>query len=92
MTGRRIRQIRRALGLTQEQLAQVMDVHAITISRWENDVLYPSPLQVQYLQAFYRTHRKKPELSKEAQDLIKAGAIIAGVALLLTVPASAGWG
>jgi DNA-binding transcriptional regulator YiaG len=37
--GDEVRQIRKRLGLTQVQFAALVGVHAITVSRWENDAL-----------------------------------------------------
>ncbi|MBQ8562634.1 MAG: helix-turn-helix transcriptional regulator [Firmicutes bacterium] len=40
-TGRKIADARRALNLTQEQLAEQMSVTRQTVSRWESDLSYP---------------------------------------------------
>lgn len=37
---------REVLGLTQEQLAQVLDVHPRTVSKWERSQLHPSELRI----------------------------------------------
>jgi transcriptional regulator with XRE-family HTH domain len=39
--GRRIREARRSRGLTQEQLARLLNVSNITVSRWERDIWAP---------------------------------------------------
>jgi DNA-binding transcriptional regulator YiaG len=39
MSGEELRRHRRRLGLTQVQLAAELDVHPITLSRWERDVV-----------------------------------------------------
>jgi len=39
--GRRIYELRRNKGMTQEQLAEVMNVSAQAVSKWENDVSCP---------------------------------------------------
>jgi transcriptional regulator with XRE-family HTH domain len=39
--GRRIAQLRKEQGLTQEELAQKMDVSSQAVSKWENDVSCP---------------------------------------------------
>jgi transcriptional regulator with XRE-family HTH domain len=40
--GFRIREARRAMNYTQSQLADVVGIHEITLSRWENEVRVPS--------------------------------------------------
>jgi transcriptional regulator with XRE-family HTH domain len=42
--GNVIKQARRALGLTQEELAHSLGLSVITVSRWERDVQRPSLL------------------------------------------------
>ena len=34
--------VRHALGLTQAELAQTLDVHVLTVSKWERGILTPS--------------------------------------------------
>ena len=43
-TSKMIRQLRAALGLTQEQFAAKVGVTFSTVNRWENSVSKPSPL------------------------------------------------
>ncbi len=40
---------RELLQLTQQQLAQVLDVHPRTVSKWERGQLQPSPLRLAIL-------------------------------------------
>ncbi len=37
MSGAELRRIREGMGWTQEQLAKRLDIHRLTISRWEQD-------------------------------------------------------
>jgi len=39
--GKKIQALRRALGLTQSELADILDVDEVTVSRWERDVFPP---------------------------------------------------
>ena len=39
MTGEELARIRRDLGLTQSELAAKIEVHPITVSRWERSVI-----------------------------------------------------
>lgn len=45
---------REALGLSQTELAALLGVHPMTVSRWERGVLKPTPYQRALLEAFYR--------------------------------------
>lgn len=64
-----IREIREGLDLTQTQLANLLGVHPLTVSKWERGVLKPSPHQQAMLQSFRKATKNKPDI----------GAIIAGV-------------
>ena len=45
----RIRELRKKAGLNQEELAEAIGVHLITISRWENGVDVPKTLKLKRL-------------------------------------------
>jgi transcriptional regulator with XRE-family HTH domain len=51
MDGAKIRQLRVALDLTQEELGEMIGAAAVTISRWENMHHIPSPLAQKALAA-----------------------------------------
>lgn len=55
-----IRELREALGLTQEQFAAKIGMTTSTINRWENGRGVPSPLALKQLEAL----RKKAKISK----------------------------
>lgn len=42
--------LRNQLGLTQAQLAVILNVHVITVSRWERNRHYPDPRSAARLQ------------------------------------------
>lgn len=44
--GERLRAVRKALGLCQDELARKMGVNAITVSRWELGKAQPEPANV----------------------------------------------
>lgn len=50
MDGRKIRKIRKALGLTQEEFADRLGVAFVTLNRWENHHNTPSALAIQQLE------------------------------------------
>lgn len=43
MKGSKVRDLRRALRLTQGQFAKEVGVHQTTVARWETDRVKPSP-------------------------------------------------
>ncbi|HEY9728246.1 MAG TPA: helix-turn-helix transcriptional regulator [Chroococcales cyanobacterium] len=45
-----IRELRRSIGLTQEQFAAFLGVTYPTINRWENGRTYPSPLAMKLIE------------------------------------------
>lgn len=87
MTGAEIERVRKELGLTQAQFGSLLGAHAVTVSRWESDLLHPTPYQLGLLQRFHRatirTRGKGRRMGDEiAVALVTAGAI-AAVYLLL---------
>lgn len=48
---------RRNLGVTQAQLAQLLNVHPLTVSRWERGTLDPNPWHVGMLEAFVKVQQ-----------------------------------
>ena len=61
MTGREIRELRKKLGLTQEEFAQLLGVGYTTVNRWENDKSEPRGQVAQVLS-------KLKELVEEAEE------------------------
>ena len=56
----RIRELRDALGLTQEQFAAKIGMTTSTVNRWENSRGVPSPLALKQIEAL----RKKAKISE----------------------------
>lgn len=50
MIGKLIREHRKLLGLTQKQLAAELGVVYLTINRWENGHVTPSPMAMKLLE------------------------------------------
>lgn len=63
--GKLIREVRLALGLTQEQFAASLGVVYPTVNRWENGHAQPSPLAVEKIQ------RMLQELGELGQELLQ---------------------
>lgn len=51
-----VKELRRALGYTQEQLADALGVHRITVINWENQSASPSPLALGHLRDLRHKH------------------------------------
>ena len=47
--GARLKTLRKKAGLTQEQLAEAIGVHSVTVSQWENDTYLPKTLNIKAL-------------------------------------------
>ena len=43
----RLKALRKSKGITQEQLAETLNVNSITVSRWENNELIPKTVNIQ---------------------------------------------
>ena len=60
----KIRAIRHATGLTQEQFASKLGVTFPTVNRWENNKTKPSPLALQKLQKLQKLYKKLESKNK----------------------------
>lgn len=54
-----VKEVRRQLEMSQEDLARELGVSFATINRWENDKTVPSRLALKQFDAFYKEMRKK---------------------------------
>jgi putative transcriptional regulator len=81
MTGHQICQIRKNLGLNQAELAQLLGVHGMTVSKWERGVLHPNPYQASLLERFGVAAEKRNFQNQLGNLLLSAG--IAAVLYLL---------
>ena len=83
MTGAEILVIRTELGLTQLQLAQLLGVHPLTISKWERGLLVPTPHQQALLQSFRSAKKTQTNIGEVAANLLlTAGVVVALYAIL----------
>ncbi len=55
MTAEQIKELRKKFGLTQTQLAKKLDVHPLTVSRWERGEIHPHSAMLKKL---HRLERK----------------------------------
>lgn len=66
MTGTEIRQLRAKLTVTQPQLAHLLGVHAITVSKWERGHMLPRPYEAALLATFRRASEVEPGIGRAA--------------------------
>ena len=79
MTSQQVIAIRRSLGLTQAQLAQLLGVHPLTVSKWERGISSPNPHQAALLESFQNAANQQPGIGQVVVGLLVAAGI--GVAL-----------
>lgn len=82
MDANKIKWLRKTLGLSQEKLGQLLDVHTMTVSKWERNKLVPTPYQAAMMEEFEKAASKTVVKVKLKHILIAAG-VIAAVYLLL---------
>lgn len=64
-----IRSLRERLGLTQGKLAELVGVHAMTVSKWERGRLAPAPYQAAILAALARAGGEKRSVEAGVEAL-----------------------
>lgn len=75
--------LRRRIAVTQVVLAQLLDVHSMTVSQWERGALEPTPYKLAMMRAFACA----PEIVRRGLEVIIAKqGVVAAVALLLSTP------
>jgi putative transcriptional regulator len=77
------RRTREAIGLTQVELAAILGVHAITISKWERGKLAPNPYPLALLEAFATSKNFYHEVGADARALLASDGPIAALHCLL---------
>ena len=70
-------QTRRALGLTQPELASILNVHYVTVSRWENGYDDPNKWASALLDRFRVAAERKDIKGRASKVLVARGAIAA---------------
>jgi len=79
MTGDEVRRIRTSLGLTQEQLASLVGVHGLTVSKWERGLLQANPYQSALISSFEAAASRRPGIGTTVAGLL----VGAGIGLAL---------
>lgn len=82
MEPRVINEIRNDLGLSQAEFAQLLGVHAMTVSKWERGLGQPNAYQLALLGDFRKAAHKK-KVDKELKTVLVVSGIAAAIYLLL---------
>lgn len=61
----RVKDVRRQLGLSQEELAHALGVSFATVNRWENGRTVPSMLAQRQFEQFCSAKKERGELTHE---------------------------
>lgn len=85
LRGEEVKQIRENLGMTQPQLAQLLGVHHLTVSKWERDLLHPNAHQASMLQSFNKATVKQDNIGEIALKLLVGAGVAWAVYELLKV-------
>jgi len=77
--------LRRDLGLSQVQFAQLFGVHFMTVSKWEHGNIIPSPYQFALMVKFSQTAKAKQEEAQEkVKNLLVGAGVVAALVFLLS--------
>ncbi len=85
-----VRALRQTLGATQAQLASLIGVHWMTVSKWERRVATPSPWQLGVLEAIaegVRVHPAAVDLAMRHLDAGDAARALGALIAPTTLPA-----
>lgn len=77
-----IKTLRRKLGLSQVEFAQLAGVHPITVSKWERKEAAPTPYQHALFEQFEEASRRK-EVRESLRNILIAAGVAFALALLL---------
>jgi putative transcriptional regulator len=77
--------LRRALGLSQVQFAQLFGVHFMTVSKWEHGSIVPSPYQFALMAQFSQTAAaRREETQEKVKNLLVGAGVVAALVFLLS--------
>jgi transcriptional regulator with XRE-family HTH domain len=83
MTGNQVQTIRTKLGLSQVQLAQLLGVHPLTVSKWERQVLEPTPHHTALLESFSKAAVAEKQIGNEVANLLVGAGVVVALYVLL---------
>lgn len=79
-----ISNVRNRLGLSQSQLAELLGVHPLTVSKWERGVLRPSAHHEALLDSFEKARRANKAIGEEVRSALVAAGVVLALYLLLS--------
>jgi DNA-binding transcriptional regulator YiaG len=83
MSPQAIAALRKNMGLSQPEFAQLFGVHFITVSKWERGASAPTAYQLALLEHFHRTvAAKQQQASEEIKKLLVGAGVVAALAWL----------
>jgi putative transcriptional regulator len=86
MTKEEIAQLRKDMGLSQGEFAQLFGAHFMTISKWERGAAAPTAYQVALMAHFQKVVReKKNQASEEVKKLLVGAGVVAALAWLFSM-------
>jgi DNA-binding transcriptional regulator YiaG len=88
VTPAQLSELRNRLGLSQAQLAELLGVHPLTVSKWERGLLQPSPYQESLLDSFAKARKANKDIGKEAKEALLAAGVIVALVILLNAALS----
>jgi putative transcriptional regulator len=85
MTKLEIAKLRKDLGLSQVQFGQLLDVHFMTVSKWERGDATPSAYQIAFMEHFRKTaDTEKARAQEQLQKLLVGAGVMAALLFLLS--------
>lgn len=78
-----ITEMRGRLGLTQGELAALLGVHPLTVSKWERGLLRPTSHQEVLMESFDKARRSNKKIGDEAKQALVAAGVIVALTILL---------
>lgn len=86
MTPQEIAALRKDLGLSQVQFAELFGAHFMTVSKWERGLTGPTAYQEALLRQFQATaNAKNAKAAEEVKKLLVGAGVVAALAWLLTM-------
>lgn len=82
MTPTEITQLRESLGLNQVQFGQLLNVHPMTVSKWERGAAFPGDYQLALMQAFKNT-AANAEVKGNLKGVLLGAGLVAALMMLL---------
>ena len=77
--------LRNSLGLSQNEFGQLLGAHAMTVSKWERGLAFPTPYQTALMQGFAKgAETKQKQIREELKNALVAAGVVAALALLLS--------